>query len=80
MSKRIVIILVAVWITSLAAVAIVTAQVATQPVPPKVLSGADIGFEVTGIDHEHGAAVGRLVVKVNDKWVPAQIGGSVVRR
>jgi hypothetical protein len=80
MSKRIAVILVTLWITSLAAVAAVTAQVATQPVPPKVLSGADFGFEVTGIDHKDGAAVGRLMVRVNDKWVPAQIGGGVVRR
>ena len=80
MSKRIVILLVLAWVTSLAAVAIAAAQVATQPVPPRVLSGADIGFEVTGIDHKDGAAVGRLVVKVNDRWVPAQIGGGIVRR
>ena len=80
MSKRIVIILVAVWISSLATVAVVTAQVATQPVPPKVLSGADIGFEVTGIDHQNGEVVGRLMIKVNEKWVPAQIGGGMLRR
>jgi hypothetical protein len=78
--RKHVLILVAMWVLSLVAVGVVTAQVATQPVPPKVLSGADLGFEVTGIDHKDGAAVGRLVVKVNDKWVPAQFGGGAVVR
>ena len=79
MPKRI-LILIAMWVVSLVIVGVVTAQVATQPVPPKVLSGADIGFEVTAIDHKDGTAVGHLVIKVNDKWVPAHIGGSAVVR
>jgi len=78
--RKHVLILVAMWALSLVAVGVVTAQVATQPVPPRVLSGADLGFEVTGIDHKDGAAVGRLVVKVNDKWVPAHFGGGPVVR
>jgi hypothetical protein len=80
MPKHILAVVVAAWITSLAAVAVATAQVAPQPVPPKVLSGADIGFEVTGIDHQNGEVIGRLMVKVNEKWVPAQIGGGMLRR
>ena len=73
-------ILIAMWVVSLVIVGVVTAQVATQPVPSKVMSGADLGFEVTGIDHKDGAVVGHLVVKVNDKWVDARIGGGVVFR
>ena len=34
--------------------------------PPVVLSGADIGFRVTG--HKDDIAVGRLVVRVNGNW------------
>ena len=80
MPKRIVVILIAVWIASLVAVAAVTAQVRPQPVFPKVLSGADIGFEVTAIDHTDGTAIGRIVIKVNDKWVTARPGGGVTPR
>lgn len=80
MPKHILAIVVAAWITSLAAVAVVTAQVATEPVPMKILSGADIGFAVTGIDHKDGEVIGRLMVKVNEKWVPARIGGGIVLR
>ena len=68
------------WIASLALTAAVAAQVAPQPVPPKVLSGADIGFEVTAIDPVDGAAVGRLVINVNGKWVPAYIRGGRMPR
>jgi hypothetical protein len=80
MPKRIIVILVAVWIASLVAVAAVTAQVMPQPVAPKVLSGADIGFEVTAIDHTDGTAVGRIVIKVKDKWVTARLGGALTPR
>jgi hypothetical protein len=50
----------------------VTAQVvAVKPVPPKVMTGADVGFRVEGI---RGATpVGVLVVKINGEWVEADI-------
>ena len=75
--KRLVLVLVLLWMASLVGVGVVTAQVATQPIPPKVLSGADIGFRVQSIDHKSGAVVGQVVVNVNGKWVEAQIGGGL---
>jgi hypothetical protein len=41
-----------------------------QPVPPSVLSGADIGFRMEG--RKGSTAVGRLVVKVDGNWVDAE--------
>ena len=75
MSKRLVILLAFLWMVSLVGVATVAAQIAAQPVAPKVLSGSDVGFRVESIDHKAGAVVGRLVVNVNGKWVEAQLGG-----
>jgi hypothetical protein len=47
------------------------AQVVPAPsVPPGVVSGADIGFRVERT--EGNTAVGRLMVRVNGKWVEAQ--------
>lgn len=40
--------------------------VAAQPVSPVVLSGADIGFRMTG--RKGDTPVGRLVVRVNGDW------------
>lgn len=40
--------------------------VAAQPVDPVVLSGADIGFRMTG--RKGDTPVGRLVVRVNGDW------------
>jgi hypothetical protein len=77
MSKRMLVVLAFLWIVSLIGVATVVAQVATQPVPPKVLSGADIGFRVESIDHKSGAVVGHIVVNVNGKWVEAYPGGGL---
>ena len=77
MSKRFIVLLTFLWIVSLVGVASVVAQVATQPVAPKVLSGADVGFRVESIDHKNGSVVGHLVVNVNGKWVEAQVGGGL---
>jgi len=41
-------------------------SVATRPVPPVVLSGADIGFRMTG--RRGDAPVGELVVRVDGEW------------
>ena len=50
----------------------VTAQsVVVNKVPPKVMTGADIGFRVEGLRGD--TPVGTLVVKVNGEWVEAEI-------
>ena len=43
--------------------------------PPVVVSGNDIGFRIEG--RQGGTQVGRLVVRVDGKWVEAQLGGGV---
>ena len=54
------------------ATAWVTAQVvAVKPVPPKVMTGADVGFRVEGIRGD--TPIGVIVVKVNGEWVEADI-------
>ena len=56
-----------------AATAWVTAQVvAVDPVTPRVMTGADIGFRVEGI-RGGNTPVGTLVVRVNGEWVEADI-------
>jgi hypothetical protein len=55
-----------------AATAWVTAQVlAVTPVPPKVMTGTDVGFRVEGL--RGNTPVGKIVVKVNGEWVEADI-------
>ena len=75
MSKRLIVVFVFFWMVSLVAVATVVAQVATQRVTPKVLSGSDVGFRVEKIDQKSGSVIGHVVVSVNGKWVDAQVGG-----
>jgi hypothetical protein len=54
------------------ATAWVTAQVvAVKPVPPKVMTGADVGFRVEGI--RGNTPVGVIVVKVDGEWIEADI-------
>ena len=54
------------------AAAWVTAQVVpVKPVPPKVMTGADVGFRVEGI--RGNTPVGVVVVRVNGEWVEADI-------
>ena len=51
----------------------VRAQVlGVDPVTPRVMSGADLGFRVEGL--RGGTAVGTIVIKVNGEWVEAEIG------
>jgi len=60
--------LVMLWIV--AATVWMTAQVvAVKPVPPRVMTGSDVGFRVEGI--RGSTPVGTLVVKVNGEWVEA---------
>ena len=54
------------------ATALVTAQVvAVKPVPPKVMTGPDVGFRVEGL--RGSTPVGVVVVRVNGEWVEADI-------
>lgn len=56
----------------------VTAQVvAPRPVPPVVLSGADVGFRVEA--YRGTTPVGRFVVRVDGQWVEAQFAGGITR-
>src|SRR5215207_9842423 len=49
-----------------------TAQmVAIKPVPPRVMTGADVGFRVEGL--RGNTPVGRIVVRVNGDWVEAEL-------
>ena len=51
----------------------VRAQVlSVQPVTPRVLAGADVGFRVEGL--RGNTPIGTVVVKVNGEWVAAEIG------
>ena len=53
-----------------------TAQAtAVIPVPPRVMTGAELGFRVVGLRGE--TPVGRIVVRVNDRWVDAELAASV---
>ena len=48
------------------------------PVPPRVMTGEDVGFRVEGLRGDR--PVGKIVVRVNGEWVEAEIGGVAVRR
>ena len=51
----------------------VSAQVMPVPVdPPIVMSGADVGFRISG--RKGNVPVGTIVVRVNGQWVDAQLG------
>jgi hypothetical protein len=59
-------------VSIVAATAWLTAQVvAVKPVPPKVMTGADVGFRVEGI--RGNTPVGVVVVRINGEWVEADI-------
>ena len=51
--------------------------VATQPIEPTVLSGADIGFRMHG--RRGDAPVGELVVRVDGQWKAVQFAYTVKR-
>ena len=67
----------AIWVGSLTVAALVgRAQVfPIEPVPPFVVSGADIGFRVEGQQGE--TPVGHVVIRKDAKsdWVPVELGG-----
>ena len=83
MSKRSIVVLVFLWMVSLVGVATVVAQSPIQPQPrapiaiaPNVIAGPDVGFIPTGFSGN--TPMGRLVVRVNGKWVDVLLGGGKV--
>jgi len=74
--------IVTLWILSLVVVAALAAGVAAQSsplnpsvaraFPPKVMSGADLGFRVEGLD-VNNKPVGHLVIRVNGEWIEAGV-------
>lgn len=65
------------WVFSLlAVVSVVKAQVFEQarPLPePRIVSGPDVGFRIEA--DQNGTPVGRLVVRLNGKWIDVRVGG-----
>jgi hypothetical protein len=83
MSVRAIFGLALLWVLSLFAVASVAkAQVFELPRPlpePTVVAGPDFGFRVEG--DQRGTPVGKLVVRIDGKWIEARIAsGSGPRR
>jgi hypothetical protein len=75
MSIRAIVTLAALWVLSLFIVSSVGAQqaFAVDPLPePRIISGADVGFRIEGM--QKGAPVGRLVIRVDGKWIEARLG------
>jgi uncharacterized protein (DUF58 family) len=77
MSVRAIFGLALLWVLSLFAVASVAkAQVFELPRPlpePRVVAGPDFGFRVEG--DLRGTPVGKLVVRIDGKWIEARIAG-----
>lgn len=85
--------IVLVWVLSLVVVAAISAVVGAQVrnLPPRVLSGADVGFRVEGQREEMrtdqltgrrepvAVLTGQLVVRVNGQWLEAEIAGGRIR-
>ena len=46
---------------------------AVDPVPPRVMTGSDLGFRVEGLRGDK--PVGTIVVRVDGQWVEAELGG-----
>jgi len=59
------------WLVSVV-VAGVVGFAQTPALPPKVVSGADLGFVLEG--QHSGKAMGHFVVKLNGQWLP--VGGA----
>ena len=43
---------------------------------PTVIAGNDLGFRVEST--RNGIPVGKLVVRINEKWVDAELGGAAI--
>lgn len=76
MSKRSLALVAVFWVFSLLAVAsFVRAQAyAINPVPPRVLSGPDMGIRVEG--EQNGVPVGVPVVRIDGQWVEVKFGSA----
>ena len=76
MSVRTIVSLAVLWVVSLFVVAsAVKAQVYEPPraLPePRVVSGPDFGFRIES--EQGGVPVGKLVVRVNGKWIEVRVG------
>jgi len=76
--RRIYLVIGVLWCASLAAVGMAADRGQAQaqmfrPLPnPKVMSGPDVGFEVTGMYGDVPA--GNVVIRVNDEWVRVRLG------
>ena len=75
MSVRARVVLVVIWLVSLVGVG-VWAQ--TQFEQPRVISGSDLGFRVER-QGSVGSPIGRLVVRMNGKWVEAGFAVGVAK-
>jgi hypothetical protein len=77
MSVRSIALAAVLWAISLFAVGtIVRAQVLNQFPEPTIVSGTDFGFRVEA--QQNGALVGKLVARVNGKWVEAHVGSNLL--
>ena len=76
MSVRTLVSLALLWVVSLFLVsAAVKAQVFEPPrlLPePHIVSGADVGFRIEA--EQGGVAVGRVMVRIDGKWIEARVG------
>jgi hypothetical protein len=75
MSVRSRVVLVVIWLASLVGVG-VWAQ--TEP-QQQVISGSDVGFRVERQDRRDGHPIGRLIVRMNGKWVEAGFAVGVAK-
>lgn len=72
-ARRVVLIVAAVIVVvSLAATWGYAQAFRTEPVTPRVLSGADVGFRIEG--QRGGVPVGKVVVRIDGEWVAAEFG------
>ena len=75
-------VLAAIWLGCLGAAAIVgRAQTrSVEPVPPFVVSGADLGFRVEG--RQGNTPVGHVVIRkdANSPWIPVESAGPATPR
>jgi hypothetical protein len=67
------------WIVSLALSAAIGRAATQRDNTPTIVSGADIGFRVEKITPTGGRA-GRLVVRIDGKWVDAELAPSMAVR
>ena len=68
LKQRAVVIALCLVVTALAGV-VYGQAFGVQPVTPTVVSGPDVGFRIEGM--RGGTPVGRLVVRMNGRWVEA---------